>query len=125
MKRYLERLRIRGSIGAELDAHLQEKTAVLMESGLSEADARLRARREFGNATLIAEDTRNALRWGWFDSLTQDLRNALRMLRRNPGFTAVAVLSLALGIGANTAIFSLLDALVLRMLPVANPKEQC
>ena len=123
MKRFLERLRIRGSIGEELEAHLEEKTAALRESGLPENEARLRARREFGNAALIAEDSRNSLGWTRLESLAQDLRYAFRVLRHSPGFTAVAVLSLALGIGANTAIFSLLDALVLRMLPVANPQE--
>ncbi len=123
MKRWLELLRIRRSIAEELAAHLEEKTAALVESGLPEAEARLRARREFGNVALIAADSRNSLGWTWFDNLVMDLRYAFRTLRRSPGFTTVAVLSLALGIGANTAIFSLLDALVLRMLPVANPHE--
>jgi predicted permease len=72
---------------------------------------------------LIAEDSRNSLGWTRFDNLVMDLRYAFRTLRRSPGFTTVAILSLALGIGANTAIFSLLDALVLKMLPVANPQE--
>jgi predicted permease len=123
MKRLLERLRIRRSIGEELDAHLEEKTAALMESGLTEAEARLRARREFGNVALIAEDSRKSLGWTWFDNFVVDLRYAFRTLRRSPGFTAVTILSLAMGIGANTAIFSLLDALVLKMLPVADPQE--
>jgi len=123
MKRLLERLRIRRSISEELEAHLEEKTAALMESGLTEAEARLRARREFGNVALIAEDSRKSLGWTWFDNFVVDLRYAFRTLRRSPGFTAVTILSLALGIGANTAIFSLLDALVLKMLPVSNPQE--
>jgi hypothetical protein len=63
MKRWLERWRVRRSIAEELDAHLEEMTAALIESGLLEAEARLRARREFGNAALIAEDSRNALGW--------------------------------------------------------------
>jgi len=123
MKRLLERLRIRRSISEELEAHLEEKTAALMESGLPEAEARLRARREFGNVMLIAEDSRSSLGWARVENLVMDLRYAFRMLRRSPAFTTVAVLSLALGIGANTAIFSLLDALVWKMLPVANPHE--
>src|SRR5215831_2459027 len=123
MKRLLERLRVRRTIAEELEAHLEEKAAALMESGLAEAEARLRARREFGSVALIAEDSRNSLGWTRLDNLVMDLRYAFRTLRRSPGFTTVAILSLALGIGANTAIFSLLDALVLKMLPVANPQE--
>jgi predicted permease len=122
MKRFLERLRVRRSIAEELDAYLEEKTAALMESGLPESEARLRARREFGNVARIAEDSRASLGWAWFDTLAMDLRYALRTLRRSPVFTAAAILSLALGIGANTAIFSLLDALVLKMLPVSDPQ---
>ena len=123
MIRLFDRLRWKRSIAAELEAHIEEKTADLMDSGVPETEARQRARREFGNAALIAEDSRAVWGWAWLDHVGQDLRYAFRMLRRNPGFTAVAVLSLALGIGANTAIFSLLDTLVLRTLPVANPQE--
>jgi predicted permease len=123
MRRLWERIRVRRSINEELQAHLDEKTADLVESGVPEAEARLRALREFGNAALIAEDSRSALGWTWFDHLAQDVRYAFRMVRRSPGFTAVAVLSLALGTGANTAIFGLLDTLVLKTLPVPNPEE--
>jgi putative ABC transport system permease protein len=81
------------------------------------------ARREFGNLTLIKEVTREMWGFASFDRLVQDLRYALRAFRRSPGFAAVAILSLALGIGANTAIFSLIDAVLLKMLPVSHPEQ--
>ncbi|HLJ46277.1 MAG TPA: ABC transporter permease [Bryobacteraceae bacterium] len=123
MKRLLERLRIRQSIAEELAAHLEEKAAAFMESGLSEQEARLRARREFGNAALIAEDSRNAVGWPRLDDLILDLRYAFRVLWRSPGFAAVVMLSLALGIGANTAIFTAMDAMLWKPLPVDHPEN--
>ena len=78
---------------------------------------------ELGNLTRAAEDARSVWTWMWFEELCRDIRYALRSMRQNPGFSATAVLSLALGIGANTAIFSLIDALMLRWLPVPNPQE--
>src|SRR5690349_6356998 len=82
------------------------------------------ARRAFGNLGLVKEDVRAAWGWMWLERLAQDVRYALRTMRKNPGFTATAVLSLALGIGANTAIFSLIDALMLRWLPgVSEPQK--
>ena len=86
-------------------------------------EAEYAARRQFGNVTLIKERSREVWGWTWIETLLQDLRYALRTMRRNPGFAAVAVLSLALGTGANTAIFSLLDTILLRSLPVRNPGE--
>ena len=79
--------------------------------------------RELGNLTLAAEEARAAWGWIWFEQLYRDIQYALRTMRHSPGFTATAVLSLALGIGANSAIFNLIDALMLRWLPVHNPQE--
>src|SRR5262249_40408659 len=91
------------------------------ESGLSEEKARCAAQRDLGNTALVQEETRKA--WGWvgLGQFLQDLRYGSRGLRKNRAFTATAVLSLALEIGANTAIFSLIDGFMLRWLPVRDP----
>jgi putative ABC transport system permease protein len=88
-----------------------------------QALAAIAERAELGNLTLAAEQGRDAWGWTWLDRLVQDLSYALRTMRNSPGFTATAVVSLGLGIGANTAIFSLIDALMLRWLPVRDPQQ--
>ena len=108
---------------AELEFHLNEETEAREAAGVAHTDARFAARRELGNLGLVAENTRAA--WGWtlLEQFAQDVRYALRMIRQNRAFTALAVLSLALGIGANTAIYSFMDALLLRSLPVSDPES--
>jgi predicted permease len=107
----------------EMRAHLEMDIQQNLERGMSLEDARRAALRAFGNLTLAQERTRAVWGWMWLETLWQDLRYGWRSLRRTPGFTAAAVLSLALGIGANTAIFSMLDAVLLRSLPVRDPER--
>jgi hypothetical protein len=105
----------------ELQFHLEEEAE--LHQGVSPDQARMAARRELGNVTLVGEDTRSAWGWTMVEQFGQDLRYAIRTMSGNRLFTFLAVLSLALGIGANTAIYSFMDSILLRALPVSDPES--
>jgi predicted permease len=110
-------------IDRELEFHIAERTDELIAAGMRPADARREARRRFGHLGDHAERTRHRDLFGWLDTLASDLRYAVRSLRNAPAFAVAAILSIALGIGANTAIFSIIDAVMLKSLPVSHPQE--
>jgi len=117
------RRRFRDDLDEELQLHLDLRRQQQMQTGLSAEEARRAAHRKFGNTTRIKEKSHMTWGWEWFESFLQDAAYGIRALLRSPGLTIVALLSLALGIGANTAIFSLLNAVLLRSLPVKDPGQ--
>ena len=107
----------------ELEFHLEQLAQSHRAAGLEPDEARAAAHRQFGNLTRFQEESHDLFAFRLLENLTTDLRYGVRMLRKRPGFTAVAVLSLAIGIGANTAIFSLVNAIILREVPFDRPEE--
>jgi predicted permease len=123
LRQLVSRRRLYSDLSDEIREHLEEKVEELVASGMPRKEAAAAARREFGNVTLIEEDGRVIWRWSAIENLFADVRFGARMLGKTPGVSLIAVLILALGIGSNTAVFSLIDALLLRSLAVPEPQE--
>jgi predicted permease len=119
----LSRRRRYDELAESIREHLEEAIESLMEDGLSREEATNRARRQFGNMTLMEERSREVWQWPRLESLWRDARYAVRQLTRSPGFTMTVVLTLALSIGANTAIFSIVNVLLLKELPYSHPER--
>ncbi len=119
-RRLISRDRLEDQLDSELRDHFERLVAEYRQQGHADVEARRLARLEFGGLDQVKEACRDVRGTRWIDDTVQDIRHGVRGFLKTPGFTAVAVLTLALGIGANLAIFNVLDALLLRPLPVPN-----
>jgi putative ABC transport system permease protein len=122
VKALAKRRRLERDLEEELQFHLAKRAEKNRALGLGAEDARVAARRRFGNVTLVKENCRETWTFTWFETLWQDVHYAARILAKSPGFAAVVIFSLALGIGANTAVFSALNTLILQALPYEHPE---
>jgi predicted permease len=123
LRRIFSRHRRYDDIAVSIQEHLDERTDELMEDGMSREDAAQKARREFGSVTQIAERSREAWQWPTLESIWADVRFALLRLRKSPGFSAAVILTLAIGIGANTTVFSVLNSVLLKPLPYPKSEQ--
>src|SRR6201994_1186686 len=121
--RFFSRNRRYDDISVSIQEHIDERTDELVEEGMSQEEAERTARRDFGNVTLLRERSREVWQWQRFESLLVDLKHVYRRLGRSPGFAITVLLTLAIGIGANTAVFSVLNSVLLRPLPYPEPQQ--
>jgi hypothetical protein len=117
LKSLFGRRRRYDDLSVSIQEHIAEKTEELIEEGMPREQAEQAARREFGNVTLLQERSREAWQWPAFESLLADIKHTFRRLRRSPGFAVTVLLTLAIGIGANTTVFSVVNGVLLKPLP--------